>query len=660
MDDDNNMSEKHHRIKELEAKLKAEKEQNQDLLQIIGTLDSQIFRCQRSFENEYIITFNEGKIAELNNLPTRKIGGKRMREILGEEFYLQLEPYHEKAFNGEAVRYRGFEYNGRIYSVEVAPFKRDENGKVIETVGIAQEITQQYQTEQDYQREKEILDRIIEYNPYSIQILDADGYHLRENKSFLDLFKTQPDKNWTILKDPLIDQRGLSDTLNRMLKGEVIKTPPFWYNAHDVDKKYPDNPICIGSVIFPIFLSSGKLENIVVMHENITERTKAKEELILAKEKAEESDRLKSAFLANLSHEIRTPMNGIFGFTELLREKNINEKEKNEYIDIIKDSGNRMMNIIEDLVSISKIESGQMQLAKEKTNINELMEYLYQLFDMKIDREVLELGMDIENSGYPFNINTDKDKLYAVISNLLKNAIRFTEQGYIDFGYQTFKDKGVIQFYVKDTGRGISPAQQHSIFKRFVQVDTSLSRNHEGTGLGLSIAQAYVEMLGGEIWVDSEKEKGSTFYFTIPLEMVDQENLPSNKEETVALSNKIENATILITDDDEVTHKYFEDILKDKNVNILIAKTGKEAIELCKQHRSIQLVFMDIRMPVMDGYTAAQYIKETKPEMPIVAQTAFALEKEKKEFGDIFDEYITKPVGKNTLLRTLNHFLSSA
>ena len=352
-------------------------------------------------------------------------------------------------------------------------------------------------------------------------------------------------------------------------------------------------------------------------------------------------------------------MNGIFGFTELLREKNINEKEKNEYIDIIKNSGNRMMDIIEDLVSISKIESGQMQLDKEKTNINELMEYLYQLFDMKIDREVLELRMDIENSGYPFHINTDKDKLYAVISNLLKNAIRFTEQGYISFGYQTFKDKDVIQFYVQDTGRGISPAQQYAIFKRFVQVDTSLSRSHEGTGLGLSIAQAYVEMLGGEIWVDSEKEKGSTFYFTIPLEMVDQENLPSNKEETVALSDKIENATILVTDDDEVTHKYFEDILKDKSVNILIAKTGKEAIELCKQHRNIQIVFMDIRMPVMDGYTAAQYIKEIKSEMPIVAQTAFALEKEKKEFGDIFDEYITKPVGKNTLLRTLNHFLSS-
>ena len=377
-----------------------------------------------------------------------------------------------------------------------------------------------------------------------------------------------------------------------------------------------------------------------------------------SKEKAEESDRLKSSFLANLSHEIRTPMNGIFGFAELLREKNIDEDEKAEYIDVIKESGKRMMNIIEDLVNISSIESGQMQVSKEKTNVNEVLEYLHQSFELKIEQRNVKLRMHVKSSAQPLYINTDKEKLHIIINNLLKNAFRFTEQGTIDFGYHLDNEKNNIEFYVKDTGRGIAPEQQQAIFKRFVQVDTSLSRDHEGAGLGLSIAKAYVEILGGKIWVESEKEKGSVFYFTIPLENEDQDKLTSGKQGNKFKSiNK--DATILVCDDDEVSLKYFEDMFAGESINLLIARNGKEAIELYKHHQNIQLVFMDTKMPVIDGVTAAQYIKESNPQMPVIALPAFALESEKRKFGDMFDSYITKPVEKDLVMETINKFLSA-
>ncbi|MCF8219138.1 MAG: response regulator [Bacteroidales bacterium] len=658
MDTYNEAGDNNRKIKELEAELGKEKEEKQDLLDIIDTLESQIFRCQKDKDNEYIITFNEGNIAQFNHITTSKIKNKRIRDIIGEDLYSHLEPYYDQAFAGKKAKYRGFEFNGHLYSTVLTPFKKDEKGNVTEAVGITHEVTEQYNIERKYRKEKDILDRIIEHNPYSIQILDAEGHHLRKNKAFEEMFKAAPGGNWSIFKDQNLLSSGLQDQLAQLFEGKVIKMPPVWYNTHKVNEKYPDNPICLGSVIFPIFLSDGTLEHIVVMHEDITERIKAKEELIIAKEKAEESDRLKSSFLANLSHEIRTPMNGIFGFAELLREKNIDEDEKAEYIDVIEESGKRMMNIIEDLVNISSIESGQMQVSKEKTNINEVLEYLHQSFELKIEQRNVKLRMHVKSSAQPLYINTDKEKLHIIINNLLKNAFRFTEQGTIDFGYHLDNEKNNIEFYVKDTGIGIAPEQQQAIFKRFVQVDTSLSRDHEGAGLGLSIAKAYVEILGGKIWVESEKEKGSVFYFTIPLENEDQDKLTSGKQGNKFKSiNK--DATILVCDDDEVSLKYFEDMFAGESINLLIARNGKEAIELCKHHQNIQLVFMDTKMPVIDGVTAAQYIKESNPKMPIIALPAFALESEKRKFGDMFDSYITKPVEKDLVMETINKFLST-
>ena len=252
----------------------------------------------------------------------------------------------------------------------------------------------------------------------------------------------------------------------------------------------------------------------------ITERKKAEQELINAKEKAEESDRLKSAFLANMSHEIRTPMNGILGFAELLKTPSLSGDEQMEYIRIIKKSGERMLNIINDIVDISKIEAGQVKVFVSETKLNEQTEFLYSFFKPEVDKKGIRL---ILRNGLPDQdaiLNTDKEKLYAVLTNLIKNAIKFTSQGYIEFGY--VKKGNVLEYYVKDTGFGIPADRQQAIFERFIQADIADSRAFQGAGLGLSISKAYVEMLGGEIRVESDEDKGSAFYFTIPYKTVNK------------------------------------------------------------------------------------------------------------------------------------------
>ncbi len=240
-----------------------------------------------------------------------------------------------------------------------------------------------------------------------------------------------------------------------------------------------------------------------------------KKELRVAKEKAEESDILKSTFLANISHEIRTPMNGILGFVELLKEPILSGEEHQQYINIIEHSGKRMLNIINDLISISKVEAKQLEVVMSETNINDQIRYIYSFFKPEADQLGLGLIFNTGLDDHESYVWTDREKIYALFTNLVKNALKFTSKGFVEFGYKKRGD--FLEFYVKDTGVGIEESQQEIIFERFRQVSETLARSHEGAGLGLAISKAYVEMLGGRIWVESEFGKGSTFYFTIPM-----------------------------------------------------------------------------------------------------------------------------------------------
>lgn len=271
------------------------------------------------------------------------------------------------------------------------------------------------------------------------------------------------------------------------------------------------------SAIFsPIFNEQGEILNFLAIKKDINLDKKMEEELVQAKEKAEESDRLKSAFLANMSHEIRTPMNGIMGFAELLREPDLSTEQMQEYIRIIEKSGHRMLNLVNDITDIARIEAGQMKLSIHESNVNEIVKEAYKFFMPEAESKGINLSFITSMLPEEAVIKTDRDKLFATLSNLIKNSLKFTFSGSIDFGYQ--KKGEFLEFYVKDTGIGIPEEKQVSVFERFIQADMSNTRISEGTGLGLSISKAYVEMLGGKIWLESEVGKGTTFYFTIPLQ----------------------------------------------------------------------------------------------------------------------------------------------
>ncbi len=248
---------------------------------------------------------------------------------------------------------------------------------------------------------------------------------------------------------------------------------------------------------------------------------KESQDLLIAKHKAEESDRLKSAFLANMSHEIRTPMNGILGFSSLLSSPGLAQEDQQAYISIIQKSGDRMLNIIDEIMDISKIESGLMTMSIKEININEQVEYVYNL--LKPQAETKGISFSFEN-GLPVEtavVNTDGEKFYAILSNLVKNAIKYTDRGWIKFGYDLRpanpgRETAELEFYVTDTGIGIPADRQHAIFERFIQADIDDVQARQGAGLGLYIAKSYIDMLNGRIWVESEPGKGSTFYFTLP------------------------------------------------------------------------------------------------------------------------------------------------
>ena len=386
---------------------------------------------------------------------------------------------------------------------------------------------------------------------------------------------------------------------------------------------------------------------------DITKRRQAESELIKAKEKAEESDRLKSAFLTNMSHEIRTPMNGILGFTELLKEPNLSSDDQQDFIQTIQISGSRMLNTINNIVDISKIESGLNKVDIKETDINEKMVFTYKFF--KPEAEIKGLQLLLKN-GLPSKeaiIKTDNEKVYGILTNLIKNAIKFTFDGSIEFGY---KKKGeYLEFFVKDTGIGVPQRQHQIIFERFRQGSESHNRGYEGSGLGLSIAKTYVEMLGGEIWVESEEGNGSTFYFTIPYNVVSEKQ--TELKDTVFAEHKeveIKNLKILIVEDDEISYSLLTKMLQKITKEVLHAITGVEAVEACKSNPDLDLVLMDIRMPRMDGNEATRQIRQFNKDVIIIAQTAYAFADDSENAIEAgCNDYISKPINKTLLFELI-------
>jgi PAS domain S-box-containing protein len=479
---------------------------------------------------------------------------------------------------------------------------------------------------------KDLESRFISVNKAQANVFDLTDPLLANGKTDFDFFTNEH------ARKAFEDEQNILHTGNPIINKEEKET-------------WPDgSETWVSTTKLPLYDPEAKLMGTFGLSRDITGRKHILEELKQAKEKAEESDRLKTAFLANMSHEIRTPMNGILGFADLLKNPNLTGDQQQKYITVIEQSGRRMLNIINDIVSISKIEAGQMEIHLSETHINQLMDHLSTFFGPETIQKSLQLSFRNGLSNERCRIKTDKNKLAQIFTNLIKNALKFTDNGGIEFGYSL--DNKLLTFFVKDTGIGINPEMKDIIFERFRQGNESYAREYEGAGLGLAISKAYVEMLGGTIWLESEPGKGTCFYFTLPYDEFQGKSVTDNETSSLNTQKKM---TILVVDDDEISILYLQEILNLKNLKLITTSNGKEALETLRSNPDVDLVFMDIKMPVMDGLEATRQIKLIRPDIPVIAITAYALNRdEQRAKAAGCDDYISKPIDKNKLFKWID------
>ncbi|SNR44407.1 PAS domain S-box-containing protein [Lutibacter agarilyticus] len=447
--------------------------------------------------------------------------------------------------------------------------------------------------------------------------------------------KTNTEKAFSTLKDELLSiASGEKDFFSET---EFIKTD--------------------GSTIYVIIRSTmlNEFGKNIASIVDITARKKGEEDLVKAKEKAEESDMLKTEFINNMSHEIRTPMNGILGFSDLLSNTDLTTQKRNNFIRIIQSSGRQLLHIIDDILEISKLGTKQVKVQETEVCLNDVLMELFSIFESKAKESAIPLYFKKQLTDEQSTILTDKLKLNKVLGNLLENALKYTNEGFVEFGYQLIDTE--IELFVKDTGIGINKENHAKIFERFAQEEKNLSSKTGGLGLGLSIAKENAELLGGNIRLKSEKNEGSTFFVTIPYKPVFTSVTLKDTDE--ATDHK---CVILIAEDEEVNFLYLDTLLKGiipENCEILHAKNGSDAVEACKFNNSINLVFMDLKMPVLNGYEATKQIKQISPNLIVIAQTAYVTKNEHDQATlagceAVISKPITSEVVKSILQKYFN------
>lgn len=497
--------------------------------------------------------------------------------------------------------------------------------------------------------ELQIFKKIVDESPLSVVVTDTRGSILYANARFSALSGYALEE--LLGQNPRLIKSGYHSKAFYESLWKTILSGNDWVGEF-LNKKKSGELYWERALITPIKDESGKVFRIIGIKEDITERKKMLEELVAAKEQAEQSDRLKTAFLANISHEIRTPMNGIIGFAELLKRPNLSLEKQREFVAVIEQSSKRMLNILNDIIDLSKIDAGMVSVEENEVNINRIFEELKEQFEKEIADKNLYFECYLEMHDEEAIISTDSNKLKQILSNLLRNAIKFTHSGGIKTGYRI--EGEYLHCYVEDTGIGIPEEYHQIIFDRFRQVQESTARQYEGAGIGLTICKAFVELLEGKIWVESGRNAtGTTFHFTIPYKPLKPKKT-MEKTGGLVINKPI---TILIVEDDEKSAQLLAEMFANDPVTLYIATDGKQAVEFVQNNR-IDLILMDLKMPEMDGFEATRIIRTQFPHLPIIAQTAYTFSDErKKAFEAGCNEYISKPISINKLYEVINRYI---
>lgn len=503
---------------------------------------------------------------------------------------------------------------------------------------------------------RDVLSKAIENSPVSVAILSSDTEIEFINPSFAALTGFTIEE---IYSKEILNLNIEYNSGNNLAKAvECIKNGQIWQGEIHLKNKELDH-FWVSASFTPIKNENGTVQHTVTIMENITKRKEYEKEILYAKSKAEESDKLKSAFLSNLSHEIRTPLNAIIGFSSLLSDNDLSFGERRNISEIIYRNSNDLLRLIENLIEISEIETGQLLIKKKEFSVNSMMSDLYrQLIEEDKKASNVKLSLRKEVRGDDLVILSDQTRLQQVLFQLLTNSCKFTENGFIEFGY-SLKDENTLMFYVVDSGIGIEPEKQSLIFNPFRQVDDTSTRRYGGMGLGLAISKHIVEKLGGKIWINSTPKSGTSVYFTIPFIPVNSK-FEIDNQSIHKQSFKWSNKTILVADDIDANYIYLKAALKKTDANVIWAKNGAEAVDFVKQGSNINIILMDIVMPELDGFEATKLIKHINNQIPIIGQTAYPSQKNfthAKEIG--FDSMLEKPIKVNRMLMELDKYLSN-
>ena len=590
-----------------------------------------------------------------------EITGYSEQEILGKNPRVLKSGKHSAKFYKEMWRSisRGKSWRGEIQNKKkngnlfweyaiISPIFDDKN-EITHYIAIKEDITRRKEIEQKLLTNEKHFKTLYDTAPDGIFEIDENGVIINCNIEFANSVKLR--------KSQLIGKKA-SDFINnkdlfKRLLDQLIKRG--FVESEIVQKNGDGTSTIVWRKVTAIYDKDENFIGAIAYNREITEIKEVENQLIEAKERAEEADNLKTAFLSNMSHEIRTPLNAIVGFTELLSKKEIQKVDREKYSNYIKHNSKLLLNLINDIVDVSKIEANQIKISKKPTEIKSVFNELYQIFS-KENAVNPNVDLKLEIIEDAIILDTDEFRLRQIITNLISNAIKFTDDGEISFGYYIENNKLVI--FVKDTGEGINKEFVSKIFTRFFKLG-ALTNNKSGTGLGLSIVKSLTELLDGEITVISEKYIGTEFKITFPYD-INLSVLNERKNDDYDLSSfDWSSKTILIAEDDEFNFIVLEEYLKISNLNIIHAKDGAEAVDLFKENKNkIDIILMDIQMPKLDGYSSAKEILKIDENAKIIAQTAFAMSDERDkslEVGCI--DYITKPIDISVLTLLLANYL---